>query len=65
MIKILTKAQYDFLIGKIKEQQKLINSLKLQISAYKNLLYGDNNHIDFPNSKKGDGPEDINGILKM
>lgn len=64
MIKILTKSQYNLLIRKIKEQRQLINSLRIQNSAYENLLYGDNQKIDFPNSEKGGGPEDISGILE-
>ena len=64
MIKILTSNQYDLLINKIKDQRKLINSLKIQNAAYENLLYGDNQKIDFPNSMKGGGPEDISGILE-
>lgn len=64
MIKILTKSQYDLLIRKIKEQRQLINSLRIQNSAYENLLYGDNQKIVFPNSEKGGGPEDISGILE-
>ena len=64
MIKILTSAQYDLLINKIKDQRKLINSLKIQNAAYENLLYGDNHNRDFPNSMKGGGPEDISGILE-
>ena len=62
--KIIKKKDYDNMIKGIKGLQDLNRSLTIQVNCLENLLYGDNQHIDFPNSEKGGGPEDISGILE-
>lgn len=62
--KIIKKKDYDNMIKAMKGMQDLNRSLTIQVNCLENLLYGDNLHIDFPNSTKGGGPEDISGILE-
>lgn len=48
----ISKKDYSLMLDTIKEQKKLINSLKIENSALTNLLYGDKEILDFPNSEK-------------